>query len=526
MGMSASQARLLSLKARQSNLEYQGQQINQARSILSQQCTALYNSLLDMTVPTPPSTTDFQTVVYKGTQGASTFSLGTITPDDKGTYNVEIKYNRNGSALKGGSYMEISTYDEPEFYSGIDASTKYAAKQVSYISRGDEVQSTEIADGTYNDNTKVMHSVTSAQSGVNEYYYQDSKGKGFVKASSYDEAKKNGQGGVVYVASTIGKVKEDNPNYDWNKGGEDFVYDPSKTGEYYEGGITQSEFNNNSFYFEDGTKITLKDCTQVKDSSGKNLYILPPNAIKVSSGGDKQIKNQNYDPTEAQKVGTLGGNKVENFSQDTLGSSYDAAVKAIQNSYPEYKEGQDPGPTNISNDFKVVFKTNEAGEKIPYFVKTSEYNTKVNQSNNSNGQNRVEIFSLESNGAYTEAVQTKDCELKFDTNGRITTIGIPIYDPETGELKGHDEVALEASTETDENAYKDAYAQYEYETYLYDQKNKEINAKTEVIQQEDKNLELKLQRLDNERTQITTEIEAVEKVINDNIEASYKTFSG
>ena len=63
-------------------------------------------------------------------------------------------------------------------------------------------------------------------------------------------------------------------------------------------------------------------------------------------------------------------------------------------------------------------------------------------------------------------------------------------------------------------------------TYKDIQKNKEINAKTEVIQQEDKNLELKLQRLDNERTQITTEIEAVEKVINVNIEASYKTFSG
>ena len=45
MGMSASQARLLSLQARQSNLEYQGQQINQERTILSQQCTALYNSL-------------------------------------------------------------------------------------------------------------------------------------------------------------------------------------------------------------------------------------------------------------------------------------------------------------------------------------------------------------------------------------------------------------------------------------------------------------------------------------------------
>ena len=39
MGLAASQARLLSLQARQSNLEYQGQQINQERTILSQQCT-------------------------------------------------------------------------------------------------------------------------------------------------------------------------------------------------------------------------------------------------------------------------------------------------------------------------------------------------------------------------------------------------------------------------------------------------------------------------------------------------------
>ena len=31
---------------------------------------------------------------------------------------------------------------------------------------------------------------------------------------------------------------------------------------------------------------------------------------------------------------------------------------------------------------------------------------------------------------------------------------------------------------------------------------------------------------DNERTQITTEIEALKKVVNDNIEKSYKTFSG
>ena len=69
-------------------------------------------------------------------------------------------------------------------------------------------------------------------------------------------------------------------------------------------------------------------------------------------------------------------------------------------------------------------------------------------------------------------------------------------------------------------------AEYKYQQYLYDQEQAKINAKTETIQQMDRNLELKLQRLDTQRTQITTEIDALEKVLNDNIEKSYKTFSG
>ena len=80
--------------------------------------------------------------------------------------------------------------------------------------------------------------------------------------------------------------------------------------------------------------------------------------------------------------------------------------------------------------------------------------------------------------------------------------------------------------ETDDKAYKDAYNKYEHEKYKYDKKQQEINAKTSIIQQEDKNLELKLTRLDNERNAVNTEIEAVKKVVNDNIEKSFKTFSG
>ena len=98
MGMSASQARYLGLVARQNNLEYQGQQINQERSILSQQVTTLYNTLLAMQVPTPPSTSDYTTIEYTGTDGASTFTIGTVQPNGS-QYKVELLTTSTGASL-------------------------------------------------------------------------------------------------------------------------------------------------------------------------------------------------------------------------------------------------------------------------------------------------------------------------------------------------------------------------------------------------------------------------------------------
>ena len=135
------------------------------------------------------------------------------------------------------------------------------------------------------------------------------------------------------------------------------------------------------------------------------------------------------------------------------------------------------------------------------------------------------INSYISNGTYTKSEEVDGCKLTFDVQGRITAISFPEYDS-SGNVVAYRDVELTAKTVTDEAAYQDAYNQYEYKQYEYDKAQQDINRKTEIIQQEDRNLELKLQRLDNERTQITTEIEAVEKVIQENIESSYKTFSG
>ena len=69
MGMAASQARYLGLTARKTNVEYEGQQVNQARVALANQSANLFNQLLALEVPTAPSTSDFTTVQYSYEDG-------------------------------------------------------------------------------------------------------------------------------------------------------------------------------------------------------------------------------------------------------------------------------------------------------------------------------------------------------------------------------------------------------------------------------------------------------------------------
>ena len=64
MGMAASQARFLGLTARKTNVEYEGQQVNQQRTVLSNESAGLFNQMLTLQVPTPPSATDYYNTRY------------------------------------------------------------------------------------------------------------------------------------------------------------------------------------------------------------------------------------------------------------------------------------------------------------------------------------------------------------------------------------------------------------------------------------------------------------------------------
>ena len=88
MGMAASQARFLGLTARKTNVEYEGQQVNQQRTSLANQSANYYNDLLGMTVPVPPSVDEFTKTVYTFEDGALTNQITSLIAGANGEYTV------------------------------------------------------------------------------------------------------------------------------------------------------------------------------------------------------------------------------------------------------------------------------------------------------------------------------------------------------------------------------------------------------------------------------------------------------
>ena len=64
-----------------------------------------------------------------------------------------------------------------------------------------------------------------------------------------------------------------------------------------------------------------------------------------------------------------------------------------------------------------------------------------------------------------------------------------------------------------------------YDTTDDAQAEAEFKATSDKIQNIDKKLELQLNQLETERSAIQTEIDSISKVIDDNVESSFKTFS-
>lgn len=116
MGMAASQARYLGLTARKTNVEYEGQQVNQQRTALANESAGLFRRLLSLDAPVAPTQNDYYTDVYQYSDPTS--SDGSVTVKNiqangtnPETYTVDISYTKDVMNYACSNNQEISVFE-------------------------------------------------------------------------------------------------------------------------------------------------------------------------------------------------------------------------------------------------------------------------------------------------------------------------------------------------------------------------------------------------------------------------------
>lgn len=167
MGMAASQARYLGLTARKTNVEYEGQQVNQQRTALANESAGLFRRLLGLEVPTAPTQSEYYTDIYTFTDDTTAdgkVSISSITENpntDPKTYTVNTKYKETVPKYN------CST-DQSVYVSSTSGTNKI------YLSNGNNYELSNIIDGL--DQTRVDEfnklGKTSYTNETTDKYYQ------------------------------------------------------------------------------------------------------------------------------------------------------------------------------------------------------------------------------------------------------------------------------------------------------------------------------------------------------------------
>jgi len=213
MGMAASQARFLGLTARKSNVEYQVQQINQQRTSLANESAGLYNQMMELSVPTPPSPNDYRTTKYVLDDSGNNYSNGdysianmTKTYEKQGQYLVSLSttvdemrtksntYYANGTVTSSTDANGINTYVIPLINK--DSSTSYRLSYVENASAYNDKKELSITPYQIykindTDNTNLIDGYSTCKDTTDgadiQYFYQDNGGKNhFLSQSDLD----------------------------------------------------------------------------------------------------------------------------------------------------------------------------------------------------------------------------------------------------------------------------------------------------------------------------------------------------
>ena len=591
MGMAASQARYLALVARKSNCEYEGQQINQARTVLSNQTANLFNQMLGLSVPVPPSTQDFTKMQYSFTDGINESTIDSwqqlASPEED--YNYVINYHYNADVYTGsqkkmndpkvqfsGSIPTDSTAYAAQITAIQEAQKEIADAQADYdeklaayqtkLSEASKLQSYADSSTSANVNNATLNddgtfTVSTTQVDDNGYLiYESAAGSDlyrFYKDGNFYIRVEDGAGGYTYNLDETEDKSQYTPVSDQK------TYTPyaslsdadkqiltSAVEALKANGALEEDYDLNDVYYDTehqtiafesdlgsligvgtGTKTLLplyymddpagKDDTATwKSINGMNDEIANLKALSDTAKARLDLAQATFDAMSVPSyIGNCELNALSELTEDQMAEIAqvikDMQAQGIETNLTKCFDTLD-GTYNADTYSGGIYSFTQNG--VTYYTtyydlaETANSGTGINHIDN---QQKLAYY----NATYvsTKIEKTEKALLETDGQGRFTSVRI-----------GDDTITytLNMETITDDVAYQDAMNQYYYESAQYDKMVQDINAKTSLIQQEDQQLELRLKQLDTEQNALSTEIDAVSKIVKDNVEDSFKTFGG
>lgn len=431
MGMAASQARYLGLSARKTNVEYEGQQINQARTALANQSANLFNQLLGLRVPSVPDITNYTTTQYSFTDGYNNFVVSSMQNIDDPKYNYIVEY----------SYYEDKIFGIQE----------------------------------QNTNPQVIKTAVEA--------YLNSLNQKTTDTS-------------VKVAGEGGRDE-----YDVTIGGDNVRYIPCDASD--EKALKRI---NEGLTPPPATPLTVGNAYKYKDATGNISYVLKAD-LDDELSFPKDVDY--YSSTLTSEAGYNVGNSVATLAD--YGDIYDnAAMQQIAKDNPDSLFAQDYNAGN------PIYKYEKAG--VRYFATEQEMLKSLNSADPAvtpKGQKSLnQYYSM----SQKVKVDNEQKALLDDASGSCRYSSIKFENSNAV-------FTLNTEQITNQEGYAQAMNQYNYDVMAYEKKIADINAKTKSIQEQDRTLELRLKQLDTEQDALSNEMEAVKKVIDKNVESTFKTFS-
>ena len=481
MGMAASQARYLALTARKTNTEWEGQQINQARTALANQSANLFNQLLALEVPNAPKTTDYTEIQYSFSDG-----------DNE---SVIDSWQQLSTANPNYNYI-VNSYYYANVYTG---SEKKLENPQVHIEK--EVVTNEFVDPSAVLNDDGTYTITfpngskiTCDAITNEATEKDAK----LKEAFNDFAKAKE---LAYEAGAI-------PD------GEVYGYqDASGTWHFY----LKEEIDEIDQMKPEVTLDPVNNTYTITTADGSQTFTYEPideEDIKEDTKFEAALRDFEEAVGLAQKDGVLTTDNVYGY-HDADGTWHFFIPDDLENP-KDYSSQQVTYIGNCKASELTNFTDDQATELAQILRDRPDSSISKYLSFDNNGN-----LIYDGQGIYTFTMNgktyfTNNALLETDGNGRFTSVK---FDDDSVVY------SLNVETVTDEAAYKDAMNEYTYKKEQYEKTIADINAQTSIIQQEDRTLELRLKQLDTEQNALATEMDAVKKVIKDNVEKTFKTFS-